>query len=110
MTRGLLATCYAPLVKDGTTTEEILAAFNEAYADMPFVVVRDAGDYPSTKDVYGSNFCHIGAKVDTRTHTVIVTSVIDNLIKGAAGQAVQNMNLMCGFPETAGLEGGGLWP
>ena len=71
---------------------------------------RDGGDYPSTKDVYGSNYCHIGAKVDNRTHTVVVTSVIDNLVKGAAGQAIQNMNLMFDIPETRGLEGTGLWP
>jgi N-acetyl-gamma-glutamyl-phosphate reductase len=82
----------------------------DAYANCPFVVIREAGDYPATKDVYGSNFCHITAAVDKRTNTVTVMSVIDNLIKGAAGQAVQNMNLMLGLPETAGLEGGGLWP
>lgn len=110
MTRGLLATCYAPAIRGRVTTEEVLAALKEAYADAPFVVVREAGSYPSTKDVYGSNFCHIGAKVDARTHTVVVTAVIDNLIKGAAGQAIQNMNLMFGFPETTGLEGGGMWP
>lgn len=110
MTRGLLATCYAPLADTHTTTDQVLGAFHEAYKDAPFVVVRDANDYPATKDVQGSNFCHIGAKVDSRTGTVVVTSVIDNLVKGAAGQAVQNMNLMFGFAETDGLEGGALWP
>lgn len=111
MTRGLLATCYAPLAREDTATEDILAALEGAYREAPFVVVRgEAGEYPATKDVYGSNFCHLGAKVDSRTNTVIVTSVIDNVVKGAAGQAVQNMNLMFGFPETAGLEGTGLWP
>jgi N-acetyl-gamma-glutamyl-phosphate reductase len=110
MTRGILATCYAPLAKSGITTEDILSVLRETYRDSPFVFVREPGDYPATKSVYGSNFCHLCAKVDTRTHTVIVTSVIDNLVKGASGQAIQNMNLMCGLPETAGLEGPGLWP
>ena len=110
MTRGIMATCYAPLADSSTTVKEVLAAFREVYADAPFVVVRDVNDYPSTKDVYGSNFCHIAATIDPRTKTVIVTSAIDNLVKGAAGQAIQNMNLMLGLPETLGLEGAGLWP
>ena len=110
MTRGLLATCYAPLANSSTTLAQVLAAYREVYADAPFVVVRDANDYPSTKDVHGSNFCHIAATVDPRTKTVIVTSVIDNLVKGAAGQAIQNMNLMLKLPETLGLEGAGIWP
>ena len=110
MTRGLMTTCYAPVKGDGIATEDILAAFRAFYLRAPFVVIRDPADYPSTKDVYGSNYCHIGAKVDNRTHTVVVTSVIDNLVKGAAGQAIQNMNLMFDLPETRGLEGTGLWP
>lgn len=109
MTRGILATCYGTLAKPATT-EAVLAALAEAYADSPFVVVRGPNDYPSTKDVLGSNFCHLGAKVDARTNRVIVVSAIDNLVKGAAGQAIQNMNLMLNLPETAGLEGAGLWP
>lgn len=109
MTRGLLATCYARPVKT-TTTEQVIDTLRSAYADAPFVCVRDSGDYPSTKDVNGSNFCHLSARVDTRTNQVVVVSAIDNLVKGAAGQAVQNMNLMLGLPETMGLEGPGLWP
>ena len=109
MTRGLLTTCYAPIT-GAVGTEDVLAAFRAFYRIAPFVVVRDGGDYPSTKDVYGSNFCHIAAKVDGRTNLVVVTSVIDNLIKGAAGQAIQNMNLMFDLPQTRGLEGTGLWP
>ena len=109
MTRGILVTSYAKLARKATT-EDILNAFQAAYADAPFVVVREPGSYPSTKDVQGSNFCHIGAVVDTRTNRVIVISAIDNLVKGAAGQAIQNMNLMVGFPETSGLEGPGIWP
>jgi N-acetyl-gamma-glutamyl-phosphate reductase len=110
MSRGLLATCYAPLANSATTVAQVLSALREVYADCPFVVVKDANEYPSTKDVFGSNFCHIAAAVDNRTKTVIVTSVIDNLVKGAAGQAIQNMNLMLSLPETLGLEGAGLWP
>jgi N-acetyl-gamma-glutamyl-phosphate reductase len=110
MTRGILATCYGVLNDPDTTTDAVLDAFRSAYADAPFVVIRDPDDLPSTKDVYGSNFCHLTAKVDGRTGTVTVLSVIDNLVKGAAGQAVQNMNLMFSFPETTGLEGAGLWP
>lgn len=110
MTRGILATIYAPLASDTTTAQEVLTAFREVYADAPFVVVREPGEYPSTKDVYGSNFCHIGATVDTHTKMVVITSAIDNLVKGASGQAIQNMNLMLNLPETTGLEGGGLWP
>lgn len=108
-TRGLLATCYAILAREATT-EQILDALQAAYRNAPFVVIREPGDYPSTKDVQGSNFCHIGARVDARTKTVTVVSAIDNLVKGAAGQAIQNMNLMLGLPETTGLEGAGLWP
>lgn len=108
MTRGLLATCYAPLAKSGTTSEQVLAAYRAVYANAPFVVVRD--DPPATKDVYGSNFCHLSARVDHHAGMVVAVSVIDNLIKGAAGQAIQNMNLMLGLPETAGLEATGLWP
>jgi len=109
MTRGILATCYARLA-NGIRPEAVTATLASAYANEPFVVVRPEGDWPSTKDVAGSNLCQIAATVDVRTGTVVVCSVIDNLVKGAAGQAIQNMNLMCGFPETAGLEGGGIWP
>ncbi|MDX2284049.1 MAG: N-acetyl-gamma-glutamyl-phosphate reductase [Bacteroidia bacterium] len=109
MTRGILATCYARLA-DGFTDATVRAALTDYFAGHPFVIVREAGDSPSTKDVAGSNFCHLASAVDRRTGMVIVTSVIDNLVKGAAGQAVQNMNLMLGLPETAGLEGGGWWP
>jgi N-acetyl-gamma-glutamyl-phosphate reductase len=107
MTRGLLATCYAPLIAHASPSalEDVLHA---AYADEPFVVLRN--ELPSTKDVTGSNYCHLHVAVDGRTGMAIVTSVIDNLGKGAAGQAVQNMNLLFGLPETAGLEGGGQWP
>jgi N-acetyl-gamma-glutamyl-phosphate reductase len=112
MTRGILSTCYARLKEDAVTAQTITDALRDTYSEegAPFVIVRDSGDWPSTKDVFGSNFCHLSATVDSRTGSVIIVSAIDNLVKGAAGQAVQNMNLMCGLPETAGLEGGGQWP
>ena len=110
MTRGILATCYAKLLDPEMTAEDVTDVLRSNYEDEPFVIVREPGDFPTTKDVYGSNFCHLCAAVEPRTGTVILLSVIDNLVKGAAGQAVQNMNLMCDLPETAGLEGGGLWP
>ena len=70
------------------------------YQNAPFVVVLEPGQFPATKHVYGTNYCHIGLALDKRTNRVIVVSAIDNLVKGAAGQAIQNMNLMCGFEET----------
>lgn len=102
MTRGILTTGYFNL-KDDLSTEQVLALFREFYANEPFVRVRPAGDLPATKQVAGSNYCDIGLQVDRRTGRVLVIAVIDNLIKGAAGQAVQNMNLLFGLPETTGL-------
>lgn len=109
MTRGMLTTCYG-LARSGVNLAAIHAALHEAYGREPFIVLREPGDQPSTKDTLGTNFCHLCAALDERTGTVIVTSAMDNLGKGAAGQAVQNFNIMFGFAETAGLEGAGLWP
>jgi N-acetyl-gamma-glutamyl-phosphate reductase len=98
--RGILATCY--LRPDGTVTEKkIREAFEKQYADHPFIRLRL--EAPSIKDVRGTNYCDIFLTYDERTGNIIVISVIDNLVKGAAGQAVQNMNLMLGLPEIAGL-------
>ena len=107
MTRGILATCYADLIHatDAASLRELYRSF---YADEPFVTVSDS--LPATKHTYASNYCHLGLEVDARSNRVIVISVIDNLVKGAAGQAIQNMNIMCGLSETAGLEQGGIWP
>lgn len=107
MTRGILATCYATLKEKGTT-EELLKMYSEFYADAPFVAIRS--DLPTTKQTLGSNMCHIGLAVDARLNRITVVSVIDNLVKGMAGQAIQNMNLMCGFDEKDGLTMGGIWP
>jgi N-acetyl-gamma-glutamyl-phosphate reductase len=80
------------------------------HAAHPFVVVLQ-DDLPATKHTLGSNRCHIGMAIDPRMNRVTIVSAIDNLVKGMAGQAIQNMNLMCGFEETAGLDDiGGLWP
>ena len=102
MTRGILATGYFTL-KAERTTDQLVDLFREFYAGEPFVRVRPAGELPTTKQVWGSNYCDIGLQVDPRTGRVLVISVIDNLVKGAAGQAVQNMNLLFGLPETTGL-------
>ncbi|AKG53048.1 N-acetyl-gamma-glutamyl-phosphate reductase [Dehalogenimonas sp. WBC-2] len=100
MTRGILATCYGSL-KESEPAEEITALYTQYYRDQPFVKV--VSEPPHTKHVTGSNMCFIHPTVDRNSGLLIVVSVIDNLIKGAAGQAIQNMNLMLGLPETTGL-------
>jgi N-acetyl-gamma-glutamyl-phosphate reductase len=107
MTRGILATCYANLVAE-VSAEELRARYRQFYQSAPFVHISDS--LPASKHAVGSNMCHIGLTVDTRTNRVTVVSATDNLGKGMVGQAIQNMNLMCGFPETAGLEMPGMWP
>lgn len=102
MTRGILTTAYFNLKQD-LTTEQAVELFTAFYAGEPFVRVRPVGELPMTKQVAGSNYCDIGVQVDRRTGRVLVISVIDNLVKGAAGQAIQNMNLLFGLPETTGL-------
>jgi N-acetyl-gamma-glutamyl-phosphate reductase len=102
ITRGILTTTYATLAQK-VSTADVLAALHERYANEPFVRVYPEGELPQIKFTTGSNFCDIGAKVDPRTNRLILISAEDNLIKGAAGQAIQNMNLMCGVEETTGL-------
>ncbi|MDB4896890.1 MAG: putative N-acetyl-gamma-glutamyl-phosphate reductase [Firmicutes bacterium] len=109
MVRGILATGYFQLTAE-RSTDELLALFREFYAGEPFVRVRPAGDLPQTKQVSGSNYCDIGLQVDRRTGRVLVIAVIDNLVKGAAGQAIQNMNLLFGLPETTGLAAAPIYP
>jgi N-acetyl-gamma-glutamyl-phosphate reductase len=100
--RGILETLYfrAPSV-DGV--EDLLAIYEQQYSAEPFVRLFNPPHMPDLRGVARTNFCDIGVTFDTRTKRAVVVSVIDNLVKGAAGQAVQNMNLMLGFPETAGL-------
>ncbi|MFZ2199055.1 MAG: Asd/ArgC dimerization domain-containing protein, partial [Thermodesulfovibrionales bacterium] len=78
--------------------------------DEPFICVLDEGIFPNIKNVRGTNFCHIGVKVVPRTNTLIIVSAIDNVVKGASGQAVHNMNIMMGFDETTALESLALFP
>ncbi len=108
MTRGILTTAYGALAQSKTTEEELLNLYRRFYKDAPFVRVVTAP--PHTKHTLGSNYCHIHPAIDHRTGRLIVISVIDNLVKGAAGQAVQNMNLMLGLPETTGLEAPAIYP
>ena len=107
MTRGILATCYARLERGGEQAA-LLAHYREFYRAAPFVRVVDAP--PQTKHTLGTNLCLIYPKLDERTGRLVVVSCIDNLVKGAAGQAVQNMNLMLGLPETTGLDAPALYP
>ena len=103
MNRGILATEYAKLTKD-VSWEEVKAVYDKYYADEKFVRVLDRDVCPETKWVEGSNYVDIGFKIDPRTGRIIMMGAIDNLVKGAAGQAVQNMNLMFGLEESEGLE------
>jgi N-acetyl-gamma-glutamyl-phosphate reductase len=99
--RGILSSNYVRLTP-GTTTGAVAAAFAETYAQAPFVRLT-GDDLPEIKHVAWSNFCDIGWKVDETNGRAVIVSVIDNLVKGAAGSAVQNFNVMCGLDQTAGL-------
>ena len=107
MNRGILATCYAKPTGE-TSSEAVLAGMAEFYADEPFIVVSERP--PSTKATLGSNAAHLTVCFDTRTQTVVALCAIDNLVKGAAGQAVQCANLICGLDETTGLTAVGVYP
>ncbi len=108
MTRGILVTGYLPLAGP-LTSEEATAVLAEAYAGEPFVRVC-SDDLPQTKATSGSNFCDVGVRVDRRAGVAIAIAALDNLVKGASGQAVQNMNVMFGLPEQTGLWMPGLYP
>ena len=108
--RGILTSCYAQ-PKEGNLTEgkeELKRLYRSYYKGEPFVRVVDQP--PETKQTWGSNLCLIYPAIDPRTGRLIVISCLDNLVKGAAGQAIQNMNIMSGFPETAGLEALPVYP
>ena len=100
MIRGIHATLYAQLQN---TAEDLQALFEIRYRDEPFVDVLPAGAHPETRSVRGANHCRIAVHRPQQGNTVVVLAVIDNLVKGAAGQALQNMNIMFGFQEQAGL-------
>jgi len=109
MTRGILATIYAQ-VKPGIAEQDLKEIWREAYEAEPFIHVLPEGVWPQTKYAYGSNHVFLQLKLDKRTGRVILVSALDNLVKGASGQAVQNMNILFELPETTGLEFNGLWP
>ncbi|MFI5052739.1 MAG: N-acetyl-gamma-glutamyl-phosphate reductase [Acidimicrobiia bacterium] len=108
MTRGILATCYARPAVSGLSSDSLLAQYRDFYADEPFVTVTDAS--PGTKGTLGSNAAHVTVRHDPRTNTVLALGALDNLVKGASGQALQNANLLLGLPETVGLPTIGLMP
>jgi N-acetyl-gamma-glutamyl-phosphate reductase len=101
--RGIMATIYVQLQKD-MSQSQLQELYKEHYQNAPFVRVRPEGHYPSVKEVCGSNYCDIGLHLDERTGRLTIVSVIDNLMKGAAGQAVQNANIMNGLDEKTGLD------
>src|SRR6056297_1276972 len=103
MNRGILSTCYARL-KKSISSSEMTALYKNFYREKPFVRILDKGVLPETRNVRQSNFCDIGLNVDETSSSLIVVSAIDNLMKGAASQAVQNMNLMLGYDEKTGLD------
>jgi len=102
MNRGILSTIYCNLKKE-MSTDDVYQLYSKSYADKPFVRVLEEGTWPETRFVRGTNFCDIQMKVDVRTNRAIIVSAIDNLIKGGAGQAVQNMNIMFSLDERTGL-------
>lgn len=102
MTRGIMSTMYAS-IEGKRSAADFIELYRSFYEGRPFVRVREEGILPATKEVWGSNYCDIGFVTDARTGRVTIVSVIDNLVKGAAGQAIQNLNLMMGWDETLGL-------
>lgn len=103
MTRGIMSTMYAS-VKGERSVNDFIELYRSFYEGRSFVRVRPEGQWPATKEVWGSNYCDIGFALDKRTNRITIVSVIDNLVKGAAGQAIQNLNLMMGWDETLGLQ------
>ncbi len=109
LTRGLLSTAYVRLTQ-ARTSEQLTALYREFYKGEPFVRVLNPGQSPNPRHTRGANVCEVSAFVDPRTGTAILMAALDNLVKGAAGQAVQAFNLMQGWDETLGLQDSGLYP
>lgn len=109
MNRGILTTVYVPLATKADTAG-VHSLYQEQYQREPFVRLLPVGRFPNVRNMRGSNFCDIGVYADPRTGRAVVVTAIDNLVKGASGQAIQNMNLMMGFDETEGLRHAGLFP
>lgn len=110
MNRGILSTITMQATNVELTQEMLDAAYQEFYANEEFVRVRSKTDLPTTKQVQGSNYCDVAPVWDSRTKRIVVVSVIDNLVKGAAGQAIQNMNILMGLDEGMGLRYGVMYP
>ncbi|WP_199616729.1 N-acetyl-gamma-glutamyl-phosphate reductase [Paenibacillus alkalitolerans] len=111
MTRGILCTTYASVTNDAYRMEDAwISLYRQYYEGRRFVRIRDRGRWPATKEVWGSNYCDIGFAYDERTGRITIVSVIDNLVKGAAGQAIQNLNLSFGWDEGAGLQSAPVYP
>ena len=108
LTRGMMSTIYT--VPHTFEADKIKAVYQDYYGQEPFIRLYPQGQYPHTKWVQGTNFCDLGFSLDQRTGRMVIISVIDNLTKGASGQAIQNMNLMCGLEETMGLPRVALYP
>lgn len=109
VTRGIYTTIYARM-RGGASNESLLAVYRARYANEPFIRLLAAGETPNLNGIRGANDCHLGLNYDPTTGMATIWTTIDNLVKGAAGQAIQNMNLMLGFPETAGLTSAALFP
>jgi len=109
MDRGIISTMYGKMLRKAETAD-MLSVYKKYYDAEPFVNVLDEGVYPNAKNVRGSNYCEIGIRVNKRTNTLIIVSAIDNLVKGASGQAIQNMNIIMGFKETTALESLAVFP
>ena len=109
MNRGIMITAYVNLTGK-ISTSEVNDLYREFYENHPFVRIRPEGTYPATKEVQGSNYCDIGLHVDPRTNRLTIISVIDNLVKGAAGQAIQNANLMNNWDVRTGLDSIPMYP
>lgn len=109
MSRGILATCYAT-IRENVSDDMVDAVFQKMYGGEKFIRLLGRDGYPETKFVRGSNYCDIAWHIDERTRRVIILSAIDNLVKGAAGQAVQNFNIAAGFDESVGLDAVPMYP
>ena len=109
MNRGILTTIYAKQ-KSPVVTDQLHVWYQDFYQDAPFVRLLPVGQFPNVRNVRGSNFCDIGVYADPRTGRAVVVTAIDNLVKGASGQAIQNMNLMMGYEEAEGLRFAGVFP
>jgi N-acetyl-gamma-glutamyl-phosphate reductase len=110
MSRGILSTVVVNPLSSDWTTQQLTELYQDFYSAEPFVVVLGTDQLPQTKAVWGSNYCHMAVRYDARSQRIVIQAVIDNLVKGAAGQAVQNMNLLFGLDETTGLHYPGLLP